>query len=49
MATIRGGMNVTVSGWLSVVLAVGGAVTVVVSFVWIVFEGVFGGFGITVF
>lgn len=35
--------------WLSVVLAVGGAVTVVVSFLWIMFEGIFGGFGITVF
>lgn len=45
----RNRLGRTTSDWLSVVLAVGGAVTVVVSFVWIVFEGVFGGFGITVF
>lgn len=45
----RNRLGRTISDWLSVFLAVGGAVTVFVSFVWIVFEGVFGGFGITVF
>lgn len=45
----RNRLGRTLSDWLSVVFAVGGALIVVVSFLWIVFEGVFGGFGITVF